>query len=88
MLPDRVMRGWITVQGERILEISETQPRDVGLLATDGIVLPGLLDMHNHPDFNVFAAWKPPEVYPNRYRWRGSPLYEELIKAPNRRMMS
>ncbi len=83
---DRALQGWVTVDGDRIVSVSEKKPTDIRLVQTDGVVLPGLLDMHNHPDFNVFAPWEPPEVYPNRYKWRGSRLYEQLVKAPNRLM--
>ena len=86
LLEDGPMQGWVTVQGDRIAGVRKTKPRGVLSLATGGVVLPGLLDMHNHPDFNVFAAWEPPEVYPNRYKWRDSVLYERVIKAPNRLM--
>jgi cytosine/adenosine deaminase-related metal-dependent hydrolase len=81
-----VMKGWVTVSGGSITHVTAAKPRGVRLLDTGGVVLPGLIDMHNHPDFNVFAPWEPPEVYPNRYAWRDSRLYEQLIKVPNRHM--
>ena len=45
-----------TVEGPRIVEASETKPAGVWLLTTVGVVLPGVVDMHNHPDCDVFAA--------------------------------
>jgi 5-methylthioadenosine/S-adenosylhomocysteine deaminase len=80
------VHGWVTIEGGSITHVSAARPKDVRLLDTGGVVLPGLLDMHNHPDFNVFAPWEPPEVYPNRYAWRDSKLYDELVKAPTRHM--
>ena len=29
------------------------------VIDTDGVILPGLIDLHGHPEFNVFAAWEP-----------------------------
>ena len=40
------------------------------------MILPGLLDLHGHPEFNVFAAWEPPQLFATRYLWRGSPIYQ------------
>jgi cytosine/adenosine deaminase-related metal-dependent hydrolase len=74
--------GYVTVQAGRIAEVSRTAPQGVRVLETDGVVLPGLLDLHNHPEFNVFAAWEPPTRYANRYRWRGSEVYRALVRDP------
>jgi 5-methylthioadenosine/S-adenosylhomocysteine deaminase len=86
VLGDGARPGWVTVAGGRVSDIATKKPKNVRAVETGGVVLPGLLDMHNHPDFNVFAPWEPPEVFANRYKWRDSPLYEDLIKAPNRAM--
>jgi 5-methylthioadenosine/S-adenosylhomocysteine deaminase len=86
VLEDHAMRGWVTISGTAIEDITTRKPAHARPLVTDGVVLPGMLDMHNHPDFNVFAPWEPPQVFPNRYAWRGSRLYDELIKVPNRHM--
>ncbi len=51
-------------------------------LQTDGVILPGMLDLHGHPEFNVFAPWEPPKTYVNRYSWRGSKPYQELVRDP------
>jgi len=86
VLEDRALQGWVTVRGGQIADVSGRKPSDVRLVQTEGVILPGLLDMHNHPDYNVFAPWEPPETYANRYRWRDSPEYEVLVKAPSRLM--
>jgi 5-methylthioadenosine/S-adenosylhomocysteine deaminase len=52
--------------------VSKGKPSDAPIVETDGVILPGLIDLHGHPDFNVFAAWEPPKLYANRYRWRAS----------------
>ena len=49
---------------------------------TEGVILPGLLDLHGHPEFNVFAAWEPPKLYANRYAWRRSKPYKALVRDP------
>jgi hypothetical protein len=41
-----------------------------------------LIDLHGHPEYNVFAAWEPPRVYANRYQWRRSAEYRAVIRDP------
>ena len=50
------------------------------MVDTDGIVLPGLIDLHGHPDFNIFAPWEPPTLFINRMQWRNSDLYHSLLR--------
>jgi 5-methylthioadenosine/S-adenosylhomocysteine deaminase len=52
------------------------------IIETDGVVTPGLIDLHGHPEFNVFAAWEPPKQYVNRYAWRGGAEYQTLVRDP------
>jgi 5-methylthioadenosine/S-adenosylhomocysteine deaminase len=44
--------------------------RDAVTPHSDGIILPGPIDLHGHPEFNVFARREPPRAYVNRYAWR------------------
>jgi len=74
--------GYVTVAAGEITRVSKTKPTDVRVLETDGVILPGLLDLHGHPEFNVFAAWEPPKLYPNRYAWRRSKPYQALVRDP------
>ena len=54
---------------------------------TDGVIAPGLIDLHGHPEFNIFAAWEPPRQFVNRYAWRGSEVYQELVRDPQNRLL-
>src|SRR4051812_23118343 len=65
-----VARGWVVVQGAQIVSVRSTKPRDVErAISTKGVILPGLIDLHGHPEYNVFTAWDPPKTYINRGRW-------------------
>jgi 5-methylthioadenosine/S-adenosylhomocysteine deaminase len=83
-------RAYITVgEGTAIQGISTRKPRNVRVHDTGGgMILPGLIDLHGHPEFNVFAAWEPPRQFVNRYAWRGSDIYKELVRRPQDRLMS
>ena len=82
--PDRAIKdGYVVVgAGHTIKAVTETRPEGVPVMETDGVILPGLIDLHGHPEFNVFAAWEPPKQFVNRYAWRGSDLYKQLVREP------
>jgi cytosine/adenosine deaminase-related metal-dependent hydrolase len=80
--PDGARKGWVTVEGGTIARIGTQKPRSITAIQTDGVILPGLLDLHGHPEFNVFAPWEPPKCYVNRYSWRGSKPYHDLVRDP------
>jgi 5-methylthioadenosine/S-adenosylhomocysteine deaminase len=80
--------GYVAVENGAIAAVSQTQPSGVSVVETDGVILPGLIDLHGHPEFNVFAAWEPPKLYANRYRWRSSTAYQKLVRDPQNTILS
>ena len=84
---DRILeRGFVRLGGPTLGAITDTAPSGVELVETDGVILPGLIDLHGHPEYNVFAPWEPPETYANRGRWRDSDEYAKLVKEPYGRL--
>jgi 5-methylthioadenosine/S-adenosylhomocysteine deaminase len=85
--PDRVLpKGWVVVEDGVIKAVTARKPSGVQALVTDGVILPGLIDLHGHPEFNVFAPWEPPKTFINRGQWRGDPLYQQLVRDPWNRL--
>jgi hypothetical protein len=83
LTPDEeIERGYVVVQGTTIESVGSTKPQQLEIVETDGVILPGLIDLHGHPEFNVFSAWEPPKAYLNRYAWRGSAEYKAVVRAP------
>jgi 5-methylthioadenosine/S-adenosylhomocysteine deaminase len=83
LTPDRaIKKGYVVVSGKTISAVSEKKPQGVKVHETGGVILPGLIDLHGHPEFNIFAAWEPPRRYDNRYAWRGDDLYHKLVRDP------
>ena len=65
------LMGWVVVDGGRIAAVRSTKPRNVAqAIDTGGVILPGLIDLHGHPEFNVFAAWEPQRLTSTVGRWR------------------
>lgn len=80
--------GYVTVADGVVDRVSRRRPTSVPVHETDGVILPGLLDLHGHPEFNVFAAWEPPKLYANRYAWRRSAPYKALVRDPQNTILS
>lgn len=49
---------------------------------TQGVIYPGLIDLHNHLNYNVLPLWNPPEKYGDRYEWRAAAAYKRDISQP------
>jgi 5-methylthioadenosine/S-adenosylhomocysteine deaminase len=73
---------WLVIEGGEISELTSRKPSGVPGVRTEGVLLPGLIDLHGHPEFNIFAPWEPPRFFPNRYSWRGSDAYHALVRTP------
>lgn len=83
----RLDDAYVEVHGDRIARVTRTRPAGAQILDTDdGVILPGLIDLHGHPEYNVFAAWEPPRRYANRYAWRRSAEYDAVVKEPWKRL--
>jgi 5-methylthioadenosine/S-adenosylhomocysteine deaminase len=90
LTPDEAIeKGYLVVgEGSEILEIRKTKPQGTKVHETGGVILPGMIDLHGHPEFNVFAAWEPPKQFVNRYSWRGSEIYKKLVREPQNLLLS
>jgi 5-methylthioadenosine/S-adenosylhomocysteine deaminase len=77
-LPD----GYVVVDGGQIAEVTAQRPDGTRVHDTGGVILPGLIDLHGHPEFNVFAPWEAPQQFTNRYQWRASEPYHALVRDP------
>jgi imidazolonepropionase-like amidohydrolase len=76
--------GYVTIGGGVVHAICSSRPADIPVVETDrGLILPGLIDLHGHPEYNIFPAWEPPKSYQNRYEWRRrEPAYQVLVAGP------
>ena len=90
LTPERAMEdGYVVVgAGKEIQAVEAKRPEGVRVHETAGVILPGLLDLHGHPEFNVFAPWEPPRQFVNRYAWRGSEIYDALVRDPQNKLLA
>lgn len=79
----KLENGYVLISGSTISSVGQTKPdATVRVIDTGGVILPGLIDLHGHPEYNVFSAWEPPQLFANRYRWRASPIYKQVVRQP------
>ncbi len=74
--------GLIRWSGGRI-EAVERGYTGADVIDIDGVVFPGLIDLHNHLTWNVLPRWKPPRVLSNRYEWLDLPDYALALSGPH-----
>jgi 5-methylthioadenosine/S-adenosylhomocysteine deaminase len=88
LTPARAIEGgYVVVEGKQVTAVQEAKPQGVRVHETGGVITPGLIDLHGHPEFNIFAAWEPPQQFVNRYSWRGSDVYHQLVRDPQNRLL-
>ena len=54
----------------------------VAVVNTQGTILPGLIELHNHLSYNLLRIWAVPRKYSNRGQWAGIPEYRSTISGP------
>ncbi|HYK37662.1 amidohydrolase family protein [Alloacidobacterium sp.] len=85
-----VPNGTILIQNGKILAAgAQVQiPQGATVVHTDGVIAPGLIDLHNHLTWNVFPRWKPNQEFGNRYDWQQKPVYNLLMSEPHYELVS
>jgi 5-methylthioadenosine/S-adenosylhomocysteine deaminase len=81
-------KAWVVVEGDTIAGITKSKPSGVHTIDTGGVIMPGMIDLHGHPEYNVFSAWEPPKRYVNRNAWRSSREYAAVVRDPWSRLTS
>jgi hypothetical protein len=79
-----ISQGYVAIVNGRIASVSDKLPilPKAVIVNTNGIILPGFVDVHNHVSFNVLPRWKPSQVYTNRNQWRTDPEVISKINGP------
>ena len=83
--PDKVVHdGSVLVVGDSIKEVgaSVNVPPGGTVVRVDGIILPGMIDLHDHLVWNVFPRWKPGALFRDRYEWQDTEAYAAALKNP------
>lgn len=82
--PDGFLKhGYVGIVNGRIVSVSEKQPDlpDAIRVNTEGIILPGFIDLHNHVPWNVLPRWRPGRTFADQPEWADSPEFGQF-RAP------
>lgn len=76
--------GEVYVEDGRIACIGPVGACDVmsmgaTVVSTDGVVLPGLIDAHNHLAYNFLPEWMTPQVFQDSRQWRANSDYSDFV---------
>src|SRR5262245_9538290 len=85
LTPDGVIKhGYVGIVADRIVWVSDKQPDlpDAISVNTDGIIVPGFVDLHNHVRWNVLPRWRPGRTFANRNEWAADPEYQRIVAQP------
>jgi 5-methylthioadenosine/S-adenosylhomocysteine deaminase len=86
VMPQEIIEnGTVLIENGRIVASGAAIqiPSGTKIIHTDGIIAPGLIDLHNHLTWNIFPRWKPTEEFGSRYDWQQKPVYNILLTAPH-----
>lgn len=50
------------------------------VVQTAGVIAPGLVDAHNHPQYNWLPPWTPPRLFQNSDQWQSVPEYRAITQ--------
>lgn len=88
--PHRVIKnGRVLVSGGMIADVgtSVSAPAGAPVIETDGVIFPGLIDLHNHLTWNVLPRWSPPHLVGDRYDWQAMPAYAKALLDPHQALV-
>ena len=88
--PDTVFDpGEVLVVGAKIDCVGDCSQRPTygaaTRIETRGVIFPGLVDGHNHTQYDYLPFWSPspPQLFQNRYQWPQRQDYKDAVKSVN-----
>lgn len=84
--PQGPQKGYVVVKDEKIAAIVDAKSKIdssiTHIVDTQGIISPGLIDLHNHVAYNFLPLWNSGKRFNNRYQWARIPEYDTAVKDP------
>ncbi len=63
--------------------VDDAKATDATVVRTHGVIMPGMIDTHNHILFDIFDEndWSPTKIYENHDQWPQEPRYSAMVDA-------
>jgi cytosine/adenosine deaminase-related metal-dependent hydrolase len=88
LAPSGAIAGEVLVEGNTLTCVAVSCSAQGGaagatVIDTNGVILPGMIDAHNHGLFDVFdeSHWTPQQLYDNHNDWTNEARYGEVVDA-------
>ncbi|MBW2523002.1 MAG: amidohydrolase family protein [Deltaproteobacteria bacterium] len=86
--PGQSFAGEVLIEGNLLTCVAESCGGEAGaatasVIDTHGIIMPGMIDTHNHILFDIFDAddWTPTQAYQNHNQWTNEAGYIAMLDA-------
>lgn len=74
--------GWLVFDRGGISAVNcppEKIPEGAHIIKYDGYIFPGLIDTHNHAQWNAIPQWRAGRTFQNRYEWQRDREYRDKV---------
>jgi 5-methylthioadenosine/S-adenosylhomocysteine deaminase len=79
-----VADGVIVMNGATITSVTPFGPQAAATaIDVQGVIFPGLIDLHNHLTWNALPRWTPPHLFADRYEWQETKEYADALATPH-----
>lgn len=80
-----IQQGEVLTYKDEILCVAascagEARAKTATRIDTNGIIYPGLIDSHNHTQYNYLPVWKHSKMFTNHNQWQGASEYSSFMK--------
>lgn len=75
---DILYNAYIEILGDKIIDVSMFPPAGINIVNVDGFIFPGLIDAHNHPQWNILDKIPFNKIFSDRYEWQSASLYTQV----------
>lgn len=82
--------GAVCLAGPTITSVLPSMPTEgtsngaARVIKTDGIIYPGLIDLHKHITYDIHGPWFPGKLFHNRTEFFFDPVYRRTVENPCR----
>ncbi|MBV8758575.1 MAG: amidohydrolase family protein, partial [Deltaproteobacteria bacterium] len=73
---------YVEITDEKIAAVTPFAPQGVKVIETGGVIFPGLIDGHNHVEYNHIPLADLGKRYQDRDQWPKASKYQTLVKDP------
>src|SRR5882724_10961107 len=83
VLPAGPKAGYVLIKDEKIVSVVASKtllPAGTRVVETGGVIAPGLIDLHNHVNYDFIPLWNAGRRWTNRYQWARAAAYTPAVK--------